>query len=210
MWDIIEAVAFGFFSGAAMCLTLGTVFFALIQNSVDCGYKSGLKISSGVIVSDAMFIFFAVFGTAFLPHFPHFDTYLRCLSAILLLAMGAASLFRHAPRIAYPKTRFGNFVYYFSTGFLLNALNPTNFIVWVSVAAYLKGVMRYSLALNAWYFGASLLAIFCTQSLIAVFAHRLKRYFNERVLTLINKISGSVFIAVGLYLIYVQITKWLA
>ncbi len=209
-WDILEAILLGLSSGAVMCLTLGTVFFSLIQNSVDCGYKSGLKISTGVIVSDAMFIFFAVFGTAFLPHFAHFDTWLRCISAVLLIAMGAQSVFRQTPRIAYPTTRFGNFIYYFGTGFLLNALNPTNFIVWVSVATYLKGVMRYSLTLDAWYFGASLVAIFGTQSLIAIFAHRLKRYFNERVLTLINKLSGSVFMVVGVYLVYVQVTKWLA
>lgn len=209
-WEIINAIVFGFFSGAAMCLTLGTVFFSLIQNSVDNGYRSGLKISAGVIVSDAIFIFFAVFGTAFLPRFEHFDVYLRCISAVLLLAMGAQSVFRQTPRIAYPKTRFGNFVYYFGTGFLLNALNPANFVIWVSVAAYLKGVERYDLTLEACYFGASLLAIFGTQTLISVFAYRLKRYFNERVLTFINKLSGLVFMIAGGYLVFVQLGKWFA
>lgn len=209
-WEPIEAILLGLSSGAVMCLTLGTVFFALIQNSVDNGYRSGLKISVGVIVSDCLFIFFAVFGTAFLPQFKYFDVFLRCFSALLLLALGAQSVFRQTPRIAYPKTRFGNFIYYFIKGFLLNALNPANFVIWVSVAAYLKGVMRYNLALEAWYFGASLLAIFGTQVMISVFAFRLKRYFNERVLTFINKFSGSVFMAAGLYLVYVQVGKWLA
>ncbi|MCY7351904.1 MAG: LysE family transporter [Cytophagaceae bacterium] len=208
-WAILEAVLLGFSSGTVMCLTLGTVFFSLIQNSVDNGYRSGVKVSIGVIVSDSLFIFFAVFGTSFLPQFQHFDTYLRCFSALLLLLMGAQSVFRQAPRIAYPKTRFGNFVYYFGTGFLLNALNPANFVIWVSVSAYLNGVMRYSLALNAWYFGASLVAIFATQVFISVFAHRLKQYFNERILTFINKLSGSVFMLAGGYLVYVQLTKWL-
>ena len=209
-WATLEAVLLGFSSGAVMCLTLGTVFFSLIQNSVDNGYRSGMKISFGVIASDTLFIFFAVFGTSFLPHFEQFDTYLRCFSAVLLLLLGAQSVFRQAPRMAYPKTRFGNFVYYFVTGFLLNALNPANFVIWVSVSAYLKGVMRYSLALEAWYFGASLVAIFATQLFISAFAHRLKRYFNDRLLTLINQLSGSVFMLAGTYLIYVQVTKWLA
>lgn len=208
-WEYLKAFAFGFTSGAAMCLMLGTVFFALIQNSVDNGYRSGLKISFGVVVSDAIFIFFAVFGTAFLPHFEHFDVYLRCISALLLLALGVPSLFRRAPRVAYPESRFGNFVYYFGTGFLLNALNPTNFVIWVSVATYLKAVERYDLTLESVYFAASLLAIFGTQALISVFAYRLKRYFNERVLGIINKLSGAVFVGAGLYLLYVQVQKWL-
>lgn len=209
-WEHLQALVFGFSSGAAMCLMLGTVFFALIQNSVDNGYRSGLKISFGVVVSDAMFIFFAVFGTAFLPRLEHVDVYLRCVSAALLVALGAQSLFRQTPRVAYPESRFGNFLYYFGTGFLLNALNPANFVIWVSVAAYLKGVERYDLAQQACYFGASLLAIFGTQTLISIFAYRLKRYFNERVLALINKLSGAVFVGAGLYLLYVQLQKWLA
>jgi len=209
-WEHLRALVFGFSSGAAMCLMLGTVFFALIQNSVDNGYRSGLKISFGVVVSDAVFIFFAVFGTAFLPRFEYFDVYLRCGSAALLLVLGGQSLFRQTPRVAYPDSRFGNFLYYFGTGFLLNALNPANFVIWVSVAAYLKGVEGYDLTLQASYFGASLLAIFSTQTLISVFAYRLKRYFNERVLALLNTLSGLVFAGAGLYLLYVQLQKWLA
>lgn len=208
-WDIVEAILLGFSSGAVMCLTLGTVFFSLIQNSVDNGWRNGLKISSGVIISDCAFIFFAVFGTSFLPRFEHFDVYLRCISALLLLALGAQSLFRETPRIAYPKTRFGNFLYYFGTGFLLNALNPANFFIWVSVATYLRGVKHYSLGLEAWYFGASLLAILGTQTIISLSAHRLKKYFNDRTLSLINKFSGAVFVCIGGYLTYIQLNEWL-
>lgn len=203
---MLEALLYGLTSGVAMCLTLGTVFFALIQNSVDNGYRSGMKIALGVVTCDLIFILFALFGTALLPTVDHFDTYLRLSCAILLLVLGTVSLLRGTPKLAYPKTRFGNFMYYFGKGFFLNALNPINFFIWVSVAALIR---RYDSGQTVVFFAACLLAIFGTETAISLSAHKLKRYFSPRVLGLVNKVSGLVFIIVGLNLAWAQLKDWL-
>lgn len=202
---MLEALLYGLTSGVAMCLTLGTVFFALIQNSVDNGYRSGVKIAFGVVTCDLIFILFALFGTTLLPTVDHFDTYLRLSCASLLLVLGTASLLRGTPKLAYPKTRFGTFMYYFGKGFFLNALNPINFFIWVSVAALIR---RYDAAETAVFFAACLVAIFGTETAISLSAHKLKRYFSPRVLNLVNKVSGLVFILVGLNLAWTQLKNW--
>jgi L-lysine exporter family protein LysE/ArgO len=202
---MLEAFLYGLTSGIAMCLSLGTVFFALIQNSVDNGYRSGMKIAFGVVVCDLIFIFFALFGTTLLPPVDHFDVYLRLSCAALLLTLGTASLLRGTPKLAYPQTRFGNFLYYFGKGFLLNALNPINFFIWVSVAALIR---RYDGPQTALFFGACLLAIFGTETGISLSAHKLKHYFSPRVLGWVNKASGLVFILVGLNLAWSQLRNW--
>ncbi|SDM26968.1 LysE family translocator [Siphonobacter aquaeclarae] len=207
-----EALSLGFTSGVVMCLTLGAVFFALIRNSLDFGWTSGLRISLGVIICDAIFIFVALTGTSFIPNFPYFDTLLRVGGAIFLGAMGINTIRKaHIQEPAsQPKRRFFQFLKFFGIGFTLNATNPANFIIWVSVSAYVKGVLQYELNERVVYFVACLTAIFLTQVGIAFFAQRIKRFLNDGLITWINRISGMVFVGTGIYLLYRQVEIWIA
>ena len=202
---MIEAIFYGFIAGILLCLTFGTVFFSLMQNSVDNGYRSGIKIAFGVVVCDAIFVVCALFGTAFLPQIDGFEFYLTLFGVILLMAMGVANLFKGTPRLAYPKTRFGNFLYYFTTGFVLNAINPINFITWVTLAAYLTNSLHYSHQERYGFMIASLVSIFLTESALAVFAHKLKRFFTPKVVLIFNRTTGIVFIFISLQLAWTRL-----
>ncbi|MFM9944465.1 MAG: LysE family transporter, partial [Bacteroidia bacterium] len=61
---------FPFISGCAMGILLGfgfgTVFFALIQNSIKHGFKKGLDIAIGVVISDILIISLILFGSQYL------------------------------------------------------------------------------------------------------------------------------------------------
>lgn len=202
---MILAILYGLVAGVLLCLTFGTVFFSLLQNSVDNGYRSGIKIALGVVVCDAIFVVCALFGTAFLPKVEGFEFYLTLFGVILLLAMGVANLFKGTPRLAYPKTRFGNFLYYFSTGFVLNAINPINFITWVTLAAYLTNSLHYTAGERYGFMMASLVGIFATESGLAIFAHKLKRFFTPKVVLLFNRTTGIVFIFIALQLAWTRL-----
>jgi len=202
----IEAALYGFGTGILLCLTFGTVFFSLLQNSVDNGYRAGVKIAAGVVVCDSIFVICALFGTSFLPHIKGFEFYLTLLGVLLLLTMGIANLFKGAPRLAYPKTRFGNFLYYFSTGFLLNAVNPINFITWVTLVAYLDKSLHYTFQERAVFLIASLVGIFSTESALAIFAHKLKRLFTPKVVLWFNRTTGIVFIGIALQLAWTRLS----
>ncbi|MGV3561508.1 LysE family translocator [Larkinella arboricola] len=202
---MILAILYGLVAGILLCLTFGTVFFSLLQNSVDNGYRSGIKIAFGVVVCDAIFVVCALFGTAFLPQIDGFELYLTLFGVVLLMAMGIANLFKGTPRLAYPKTRFGNFIYYFSTGFVLNAINPINFITWVTLAAYLTNSLHYSPAECYVFMTASLVGIFATESALAIFAHKLKRFFTPKVVLTFNRVTGIVFIFIALQLAWTRL-----
>ena len=193
---------YGLLTGVALCLTFGTVFFVLIQNSIDNGYKSGLKIALGVVITDAMFVFCAVFGTSFLPQIKDFDKWLAGGGAVLLVLMGAMNIFRGTPQVAYPKTRFGNFIYYFSTGALLNALNPINFFSWVSIAAYLKTNTNFSPAQTILFFVMSLIGVMLAESGLAFYAQKLKGILKPATIKKANQITGIIFILIAINIIY--------
>lgn len=204
---MVAALFYGLITGVLLCLTFGTVFFSLVQNSVDNGYKSGIKIALGVVVCDAIFVFFAIFGTALLPHIENFESWMAGAGIVFLLILGINNLVQNQPKIAYPKSRFGNFLFYFSTGFLLNGLNPVNFISWVTIATYIRSTLHYEIDEMMVFFGASLLAIFLTESGIALSAHKLKRIFTPRTVKIFNQVTGVVFVLIAGQIAYTNFLK---
>ena len=201
------ALVYGILTGIALCLTFGTVFFSLVQNSVDNGFISGVKIAFGVLVGDVIFVFFAIFGTTLLPVIPGFQKWMAGAGIIFLIALGLTNLIKGQPTLAYPTTKFGNFLYYFSTGFLLNALNPVNFISWVTIASYVRTNLHYNFNEVLIFFAASLVMVFLVECGIAMSAHRLKKVFTPKVVTIFNKVTGVVFIFIAGQIAYLQFIK---
>lgn len=200
-------ILLGFLLGVALCLTFGTVFFALIQNSVDNGFRSGMKIVFGVIVGDILFVLAALLGTAFIPKVQGFENLMAVVGVLFLVAMGLVNIFKGTPRLAYPKTRFGNFIYYFTTGFFLNALNPVNFVSWVAIVAYIRSHLHYSVGQQYGFMIAALVGVFATETALAYYANRLKRLFTPRVVTIFNRTTGVVFLIGAINIAYTRLLE---
>ena len=198
-------ILIGFFTGVALCLTFGTVFFSLIQNSVDNGYKAGLTITLGVVLGDTIYVTFALLGTSMIPHSKELEPILALAGVIFLVVLGLFNIIKGTPRIAYPKTKFGNYAYYFTTGFLLNALNPINFVSWVTIAAYIRHSLNYDTMQQAVFMGLALVGVATAESALAIYAHKLKRFFTPRVALIFNRVTGVVFIIVAARLAWVKL-----
>ena len=198
-------ILIGFFTGVALCLTFGTVFFSLIQNSVDNGYKAGLTITLGVVLGDTIYVTFALLGTSMIPHSKELEPILALVGVIFLVVLGLFNIIKGTPRIAYPKTKFGNYAYYFTTGFLLNALNPINFVSWVTIAAYIRHSLNYDTVQQAVFMGLALVGVATAESALAIYAHKLKRFFTPRVALIFNRVTGVVFIIVAARLAWVKL-----
>ena len=201
---MISAIVFGFLYGFILCFTFGPAFFRLVQTSIDNGYKSGVLIALGVTVADAILMFFAVFGTALLPQIEHFDEYLSIGGSILLIALGCISLFKQQTQLVYPQTKFGTFLYYFTSGLLLNLLNPSNYIAVFGTSTYLKGAQQFSLNEIVVFFSFSLVATMLAESLISFYANKMKKVLTEKVIRRINQLAGMVFIISALLILYKQ------
>jgi len=204
---MLEALLYGTLTGIALCLTFGTVFFSLVQNSVDNGFRTGVKIAFGVFVSDVIFVFFAIFGTTFLPDVTNFQKWIAVAGIVFLLVLGVNNFINGQPKIAYPKTRLGNLLYYFTTGFLLNALNPVNFITWVTIATYIRSNLNFHMGQVVTFFTASVIAVFVVECAIAFYANKLKRLFTPKVVLIFNRVTGAVFILIAGQIAYTTFFK---
>lgn len=190
-----------------MSLMLGTVFFALVQNSIDNGFKSGVIISVGVIASDMILITFGYFNAELIPEGGTTEMIVRLAGGIFLIGYGISNIVKKKS-IAYPETKSGRTVYFLITGFLLNFLNPGNFIGWLAISTHLKQVALYTPWQCLFFYTGALTAIFFTEMAISFAGSSLKRFISDKLLRTIDKVVGVIFIGFSVYLL-IPFVQWL-
>jgi L-lysine exporter family protein LysE/ArgO len=196
-----DIIFYGFLTGVLMSVMLGTVFFALVQNSIDHGFRTGFFIATGVISSDILLIALSWFNAELIPEGSTTDLIVRLCGGVFLLLYGLSNLLKKE-KASYPKTEKKRMVKFISMGFFLNALNPGNYIGWLALTTQIKTVAQYTLSDAVFYFSGALSAIFVMECVIAWGAAFLKPYITERFLALVNKIVGVVFIAFSIALFF--------
>lgn len=185
-----------------LSISLGTVFFYLIQNSIDNGFKSGMAIALGVIISDLFLISISSLNQYILPPGGTTELILRLAGAGLLIFIGFYSILKKKAATIYPTTKKLTIPMYMTNGFILNTINPANFFMWVGIMATLQNSDGYTNDKIVIFFSGTLLAIFLTEFLISYGASRLQKVLNEKTMTLINVISGIAF------LIFAGVVLW--
>lgn len=196
---MLEAFLSGTGTGMIMSIMLGTVFFALVQNSIDNGFRSCLMISAGVIFSDIILISLSIVNANLIPEGSTTELVVRIFGAVFLLFYGF-NMLRKRKEVKYPETKAGRFFYFFGTGFALNILNPGNYVGWLAVSTHLTTVVQFNLNETLTFYTGALTAIFGMEILIAFSAFSLKRFITEHVLAMIDRVVGILFILFGIAL----------
>lgn len=198
----------GFVTGIALSLMLGTVFFALLRNSLKFGHRSGFFIAAGVIFSDLLFILLALLSDGFALFLKTYQSQVSIIGGIALIIIGVLIIIK-----SHPKLEEGQLLgdknksvwMFFLNGFLLNVLNPVNFFSWLAISAMLTVRFSYTLNDKFYFFGASLISIFIVEVLVAFGASKVKQWITPKVLKRVNQISGLIFIGIGIKLTLVFI-----
>jgi threonine/homoserine/homoserine lactone efflux protein len=179
---------------------LGTVFFCLVQNSITNGFKSGVYIATGVIISDIILIVLSYFNAHLFPAGGTTEMIVRICGAVFLLIMGIANL-RSNKKVLFPKADGKSPLVLGSKGFMLNILNPANYLSWLAVAATLTNVMHFSSGERGLYYTGALCSIFGMEMLISYGASWLKKYISAKFLHRLDVVLGIVFIVFSLLLL---------
>lgn len=161
-----------------------------------------MAISLGVIISDVILISLSTLNAYIIPQGGTTEIIVRIVGSALLIFIGFYSIFKKQAATFYPSTQKMSVVKYMTNGFILNTINPANFFMWVGISTTLQNSDNYSPTRMIVYYSGTILAIFLTEVLISYSASKLKRYLNERTLTLVNIISGIAF------LIFAGVVLW--
>ncbi len=194
------ALLYGLMTGLLLSIMLGTVFFCLVQNSIENGFKSGAFVAIGVIISDILMIVVSHLNASLLPGGSKAEMIVRVCGAVLLTVMGIGNL-RSRKKPLFPGASGKHPLLLASRGFMLNLLNPANYLSWLGLAATLKNVLHYTTAQHYYFYTGALAGIFGMEMLISLGASQLKRFISERFLRRLDIAVGIVFLIFAVLLL---------
>lgn len=201
--SIINIIIQGALTGLFLTISFGAGFFALIQTSINNGYRKGLFIALGAMLGDVLFIGMAVFATSFVKdELPKYSQAIKAAAMIGFIIMGLISILKSS-KVIDPNAQAGKKpFYYISKGFLLNVINPIILITWLGITIYLESTLNYNFADLFLYFGSVMVATFLAQLAVCFFSHKIKTYLSNLFIHRLNILVGIIFIAVGIFLYF--------
>jgi len=210
----------GIILGLLISITIGPAFFTVIQTGISRGFRSGLFLALGIVISDLVLIILCYLGTsAFLETStdPTNNLYLGIGGGVLLIVFGAVT-FTRKPEIF--KRRNPKYTTQIKTprsyefvvkGFFLNVANPFIIFFWLAAVSHVKTHAPEGQFLNAsiTFFAATLAVIFSLDLLKSFIGNRIKKYLTIRLLFWINKAVGVALMVFGVTLIIKSVWNFL-
>lgn len=206
-----------FLKGVAISLLLifsvGPVIFMVIKQSINHGRPGGLTFVAGVWMSDIMWIVLSMGFSEVVKTLMDFKIPIGIAGCCLLIGMGIYFVFfkKIQPRridmpieifgekLATPSSAQPNYFSIFSSGFILNTLNPAVISFWVVMAASLSAV--YSFQHQMVVFGTCLAINMLADIGKVMGAGYIGKKLSDKNILLINRISGLLYLAFGVILL---------
>ena len=199
---MLEPVVSGIVFGLLLAIMLGPVFFALLQTSLHEGFKSGVHLALGILLSDAFCIAVVYFFATQIDIAGENKIAAGWIGGILLMGFGAFNFLRKVKQKEVDdnkKTVHAKFIF---KGFVLNTFNPAVWLLWLGIISLIKLKEDYTTIHEAFFFTTVVLTAFGMDMLKSFVADRISHLLNAAVLHWINWIVGSVLIAFGLRMIF--------
>ncbi len=204
--NLLEPIIAGVSLGLVLAMLIGPVFFILLNTSLKKGFVPAAYLALGVMLSDALFISIAYFGSTAIGSLQAHKQLIGLGGGLLLIGFGLSNLLKKKPTASEenPELPDDSRTLWIDTGkgFMMNTLNPFVLIFWIGVAGTLAVKDHYSTTHAIAFFTATLGTIFSTDLLKAWLATRLKRLISDQFILWLNRLSGLGLILFGLRLLF--------
>jgi threonine/homoserine/homoserine lactone efflux protein len=199
----MEILFAGMGFGLLLALMIGPVFFALLQDSLEKGFRAGIFMALGVVLSDAAYVGITNVSIQGLRSFPWLEQALGFTGSALLITYGMVSLLKPKPVARkVPHITSGKFfTKQFLKGFLLNGINPFVLLFWLGMASYVNVTYGQTLSAKLLFFGGILTVVLMTDLLKVFAAKRLSALFTQRLIMWLNRLVGLLLIVFGIRLL---------
>jgi threonine/homoserine/homoserine lactone efflux protein len=197
----------GYLFGLALVVLIGPVFFTLLKSALQHGFKAGFLVALGIFAGDVLCVGLGLGilgGRKFFEN-PQTLFYLGLAAGLLIIGLGLRYVFRPSLDTGEDLSfKTSDYLSYFVKGFLVNFVNPFVFGVWFSYIT----IAENRFPDHSWlWLGGALLGILTTDTLKAIFAHRLKIFLRKDLLKKIYRLIGIILILIGLGIL-VRVIFW--
>jgi len=198
---MLEPVLSGIGFGLLLTVLVGPVFFTLLQTALHEGFRAGVHLASGVLISDVCWIIVAYVFASQLDLAGEYKLVAGWIGGLMLMAFGLATFLTKVKVKEVDDNKRTVHAKFMAKGFLLNSLNPAVPLFWLGVITVVKTKEDYSILHESVFFGCVLVTVFSTDLFKSFIAHRLKKLLQPIVLIWVNRIVGIVLIGIGLNMI---------
>lgn len=203
MW---QAIISGFTLGFILALSVGPVIFTIIKQSLVNGHTGGFCFVAGVWVSDIVLVVVSNAFSALVSDLLKYKSLIGFFGAGFLLIMGIYHLFfkkvtlRTDAEGQMVRFRKREMLKIFSSGFLINTLNPSVFIFWLGTATAFAA--KYTFQQRILIFAICLGLNIAADIAKVLLAGKLRNRLTLHNISIINKVSGVILVAFGFALLY--------
>jgi len=196
----------GLLFGLGLAVSLGPIFIALTQTSIEKGVVPGLTVGLGIWISDiiivALFYIF-IFEIKDSIESESFKFWMGMSGAIILLGFGLFMIIKE-PVLEYSlkKHNYKNYLGFWLKGFLINTINPFTIFFWLTViSSYVIG--RQLEQANVIILLLTILVVIVVSDTGKVFlANLLRQKLTPKHINQISNFSGAILILVGAFMVY--------
>lgn len=192
-----------------LTFSFGPAFFALINTGIKFGYKTGAFLAIGVVLSDLFLCLFVCilvqFGMSNLLHSKETQTFFAIIGGIILIVFGAF-FFKKIPiktdNIIDIENQLPSPKLMILKGFFLNLFNPSVWLLWLANVTAISKTLEFSMIKMIAFFSLVLVAVLFVELFKVKLAGKIKHYLTDKIMTIVNYITGTALIVFGLILIY--------
>ncbi len=205
---MVDAFLKGLAISLLLIFSVGPVIFTTIKQSINHGRRGGFSFIVGVWVSDIVWVVLSNGFSEVIKTVLHFKIPIGIAGCFFLIGMGVYFAFikKIKPRKLQepveiagdeitPSGKKTNYFAIFSSGFIVNTLNPAVISFWVIMAASFASV--YSLYHRVIIFSTCLGVTMLADVGKVLWAGYIGKKLSDRVILLINRISGILYLVFG-------------
>jgi threonine/homoserine/homoserine lactone efflux protein len=200
-----ESLIEGISIGLVLSTLVGPVFFALIRNSIENGFRYAAILAFGILVSDSLYVLVTYFGISFLSNTTYFELVLGTAGGLILTGFGIRSLLKKSvPTGEIRRLPFSQLKkrHAFAIGLGINGINPFVLLFWISIASLVSLKYEWKTGEVTSYYAGILITGFVIDLLKAFLAKKLSNYLTPRLILLLNRFAGGVMIYFGLRMLW--------
>jgi len=192
----------GILFGLIFLFALGPAFFALIQTSIQRGFRKAIFFAIGVSVSDILFVIVILFGLAKILETDNFKFWMAILGSLMLISYSVYSWVKKPVVENLAMTNDVNFVKYVFKGFILNGLNPFIIIFWATWIGTVAVNFDYGFSKQLQFFTGMLVSILSMDLVKAFIANKLKNRITEKFVRIMNRVVAVLIFLFALRVVY--------
>ncbi len=206
---MIDALLKGLAISLLLVFSVGPVIFTIIKQSINHGRRGGFSFIAGVWLSDIIWVVLSNAFSEGVKTLLNFKVPIGIAGSLFLIGMGVYFAFikKIEPRrlqepieiagdeITATGKKKTNYFAIFSSGFLINTLNPAVISFWVLMAASLASVYSFNHRIIIF---TTCLAVNMLADIGKVMgAGKLGKKLSDKNILLINRISGFLYLIFG-------------